>query len=92
MVMEAVGVVGPNEARVNITWNRQTGDLPDTVSWDAADGDVKQWITEAVRNGGVPGIAADPNVDFTDFKVDRFASTATRPWNVIQVRPKAAFG
>jgi len=80
------------EARVNVTWGGQNGDLPDTVSNDAADGDVRQWVTEAVRTGHVPGIPADPAADFRDFVVDRFAATEIRPWNLLVVRPKTPFG
>ena len=80
------------EARVNVTWNGQNGDLPDPVYFESTDGDVRQWVTEAVQNGGVPGIGVDPNANFTDFVVDRFATTEDRPWNLISVRPKTPFG
>jgi hypothetical protein len=85
-------MIAANEARVNITWARQNGDLPDSVSVDATDGDVSQWVTEAVRNGDVPGIGADPAADFRDFVIDRFTANETRPFNVIHVRPKTPFG
>jgi hypothetical protein len=81
-----------NEARLNITWNGQNGDLPDPVSYDAGDGDVRAWASEAVRNGGVPNIPADANVNFTDFVVDRFAATQDTPYNRIFLRPKTPFG
>ena len=81
-----------NESRVNVTWAGQNGDLPDTVSSDSTDGDVRQWVTEAVRTGHVPGIPADAAADFRDFVVDRFAATDQRPFNLIQVRPKTPFG
>ncbi len=81
-----------NEARLNITWAGQNGDLPDAVAYDSTDADVRQWVTEAVRHGDVPGIAADPAADFSDFVVDRFAANDTRPYNLIQVRPKTPFG
>jgi hypothetical protein len=81
-----------SEARVNITYGGANGDLPDTVSYDSTDGDVKQWVTEAIRGGGVPGIAMDVDADFTDFVVDRFAANETRPYNLIQLRPKTPFG
>jgi hypothetical protein len=81
-----------NEARLNITWNGQNGDLPDPVSYDAGDGDVRAWATEAVRNGGVPNIPADSNADFRDFVVDRFAATQDTPYNRIFLRPKTPFG
>jgi hypothetical protein len=85
-------VIAGNEARVNVTWKGQNGDLPDTVSRDANDGDVRQWVTEAVRGGGIPGIHADAQADFTDFVIDRFPSNDARPYNLIQVRPKVPFG
>jgi hypothetical protein len=81
-----------NEARVNITYNGENGDLPDPVHFDAPDGDIKGWATEAVANGGVPGIPAAANPDFTDFVVDRFASTAEVDHNRIMLRPKTPFG
>ncbi len=80
------------DARVNITYGGNNGDLPDTVSFDATDAEVLGWVTEAVRGGGVPGIAADPGATFADFVVDRFNATEARPYNLIQVRPKTPFG
>jgi hypothetical protein len=79
-------------AKVNISWARQNGDLPMTVPFDATDEDVRQWVTEAVRTGGVPGIAADPAADFRDFVVDRAPAVELRPFNLIQVRAKVPFG
>lgn len=80
------------EATVNVTWNGFNGDLPDPVHFDSQDSDVKSWITEAVRNGDVPGIPADLNADFTDYVVDRFAATDEVPTNRIMLRPKTPFG
>lgn len=80
------------EARVNITYGGANGDLPDPVSFDSTNGDVLGFITEAVRAGGVPGIAADPAANFQDFVVDRFRANEQRPYNLIQVRPKTPFG
>jgi hypothetical protein len=85
-------VIAANEARVNVTWKGQNGDLPDTVARDSTDADVRQWVTEAVRTGGVPGINADARADFSDFVIDRFAPNDARPYNLIQVRPKVPFG
>ena len=85
-------IVREDEARVNITWQGQNGDLPDPVNRDASEFDIRQWVTEAVRNGGVPGIAADARADFADFVVDRFSATEARPYNLIQIRPKTPFG
>ncbi|MGF1465645.1 MAG: hypothetical protein ACFCGT_05895 [Sandaracinaceae bacterium] len=81
-----------NEARVNITWAGQNGDLPDPVHVDATDVEILAWATEAVRAGSVPGIARDGGADFTGFVVDRFGSTDARPYPLIQVRPKTPFG
>lgn len=80
------------QARVNVTFSGFNGDLPDPVIFQATDADIKAWVTEAVRTGGVPGIAAAPNADFSDFVVDRFAATDARPWNLLQLRPKTPFG
>ena len=81
-----------NEAKVMITWAGQTGDLPDTVAWNASDAQIKGWATEAVRTGGVPGIERDARADCHDFIVDRFNPNAVRPYPLIQVRPKTPFG
>lgn len=80
-----------NEARLNITFSGENGDLPDPVSFDSTDGDIKEWATEAVRNGDVPGIPAAADADFTDFVVDRFGAKEDQP-NRIFLRPKTPFG
>lgn len=84
-------LIGAHEARVNVTWQGQNADLPDPVSWDASDGDVKQWVTEALR-GGIPGIRADAQVNLQDFVVDRFAANDAVPYNRFMIRPKTPFG
>jgi hypothetical protein len=81
-----------NEARVNVTYAGANGDLPDPVSFDAADGDIKQWVTESVRTGGIPGIPATATANFADFVVDRFTANEARPYNAIFLRPKTPFG
>jgi len=85
-------VIGADQARVNITWNGQNGDLPDPVSYDAADTIVKAWVTEAVQTGSVPGVIADRFADFRDFVIDRYPATAEIAYNRIFVRPKTPFG
>ncbi len=84
--------IAVNEARVMITWAGQTGDLPDTVSWDASDAEIRQFATEAVRGGDVAGIDADPRASCRDFIVDRLRPNGVRPYALIQVRPKTPFG
>ena len=80
-----------HEARLNVTYQGQNGDLPDPVDFDASDGDVRQWATEAVQAGGIPGLPAG-DANFRDFVVDRFTPTEDRPYNLIQLRPKTPFG
>jgi hypothetical protein len=80
------------EARVNITYGGKNGDLLDPVFFQSTDGDVKNWVTEAVRAGSIPGLDAAPAADFGDFVIDRFAASEARPYNLIQVRPKTPFG
>ena len=80
-----------DQAVLNITWSGYNGEMPDPVSYDATDVDLKQMVSEAVRTGYVPGIDADVNVDLTDFVVDRFAAKDDQP-NRIFVRPKVPFG
>ncbi len=84
--------IADNQARVNVTFAGSNGDLPDPVSVDASDGDIKQWVTEAVRGGGVPGIPASPTANFTDFVIDRFPPNDVRPYTLFGVRPKTPFG
>ena len=84
--------IGANEAIVNVTWAGNNGDLRDPVSFDATDEQIRAWVTEAVRTGGVANIAADPNADFTDFVIDRFATTEETPWSRLMLRPKTPFG
>ncbi len=80
------------EARVNITWAGQNGDLPDPVAYDTADHQVLAMVTEAIRSGGVPGIQPDRHVDLRDFVVDRFPAGRDVQHNRVFVRPKTPFG
>jgi hypothetical protein len=82
----------PTMAKLTITYGGQQGDLPDPVSYDATDGDLKQMAAESVRQGYVPGIDAVQNVDFTDFVVDRFPARNDVPFNRLSLRPKTPFG
>ena len=84
--------IAANEAIVNVTWAGNNGDLRDPVSFDATEAEIRTWVTESVRTGGVANIAADPNASFDDFVVDRFAATDETPYNRIFLRPKTPFG
>jgi hypothetical protein len=79
------------EARVNVTYAGQNGDLPDLVPFSATDAEIKGWATEAVVSG-VPGISANPQASFADFVVDRFEPNEARPFYLISIRPKTPFG
>jgi hypothetical protein len=81
-----------NMAKLTITYNGQQGDLPDPVSYDSTDEALKQVATESVRDGYIPGIDADANVNFTDFVVDRFPARDDVPFNRLSLRPKTPFG
>ena len=86
------GALVARDARVNITYGGENGDLPDAVLFDSTDGDVKGWLSEALSGGDIPGIPATNDVDLTDFIVDRFEANAEVGYNRIMVRPKTPFG
>ena len=80
------------DARLNVTWAGNNGDYPDPVPFDASDGDIKQWATEAIHTGYIPGIPADENANLQDFVIDRFDSTDDVPERRLFARPKTPFG
>ena len=80
------------DARVNVTWAGSNGDLPDLVNYDATDAEVRGWVTEAIRTGGVPGVPMDTNADLQDFVVDRFEASDVYPIPRLMLRPKTPFG
>lgn len=80
------------EARLNVTWNGQNGDLTDPVSWQATDAEIKTWAMEAIRFGSIPGIRADGRCDLSDFVIDRFPAGGEVPYNRLFLRPKTPFG
>lgn len=80
------------EARLNITWNGQCGDLPDPIEYDTSEPDIKAMAMEAVRNGSVPGIRADNSVDFSDFRVEKFPAEEGRDFMMVMIRPKTPYG
>jgi hypothetical protein len=85
-------VIQPHEARVNITFGGNNGDLPDPVRADASDQEIRTWVSEALRSGTVPGLPAADDPDLDGFVVERNAPTDVRPYQLIQVRPKTAYG
>jgi len=89
IVLEALN---NDEATLNVTWNGQNGNLSDPVPFEATVTELKAWAQEAVMNGDIAGIAADPNVNLADFEVDRYRATEDKPYNSLFVRPKTAFG
>lgn len=84
--------ISQNEARLNITWGGQNGDLVDPIPFDASDADVRQFAMEAVRDGSVAGIVAEMNPDFSNFVVDRFPANENTPYPRVFLRPKTSFG
>lgn len=84
--------IDPDQAIVNVTWAGQNGELAEPVPRDATEGDIRQWLAEAIANGSIRGMAADPNVNLRDFVVDRFEPNDARPYAMIMVRPKVPFG
>ena len=91
-VMDATLEPQDGEARVNVTYDGSNSELPQPVSIDATEAEIKSWVTEAVQNGDIPGISADPSANFSDFVVDRFPANPQRPYPLIQIRPKTPFG
>lgn len=87
-----VPMIRDYEARINVTFEGQNGDLPDPVAFDASDAEIRVWIREAISTGSIPGIVANAAPDIEGFKVDRFPANEARPFNLIQLRPKTAFG
>lgn len=88
-----IRVYQAHEAKVEITWQNQQSMLPDPVHFESTEGDIKAWVAEAIRGGGIPGIVADPNVNLQDFKVERFGPLeGVRTHNLITIRPKVTFG
>ncbi len=89
---QAGQILRADQARLNITWAGNNGDLPDPVTFNGGDGDFKQIAAESVRDGYIPGIPADVAVNFDNFVVDRFNASEEVPFNRIFLRPKTPFG
>ena len=81
-----------DQAQLNIVWQGYQGDLPDPIPLDMNDAAILEIATEAVRNGSVPGIPADPNVRFVGYRVDRRPPEHGVNYNRVFVRNETAFG
>lgn len=95
--MNELVAVDLNQARVNLTYSpngiSRNVDIPEPVSVDLSDDAVLRMLTETVRAGGVPGIPADPDADFSrNFVVERITPSEQYPFNRMLVRPKVPFG
>jgi hypothetical protein len=84
-----------HEAKLNITYQGQNGDLVDPIEYDSTDAQVRAAAVEAINSGGVHGFddvgAVTPYI-FEDFVVDRFPSPAPGTPNNMFLRPKTPFG
>lgn len=87
----AVPQIADNQAKVLVTIGGETGDLPDPVSNNATDAEVRSYVQETVRAGGIPGIRRG-DVDLTNYVVDRYPPSETKPYSVISLRPKTEYG
>ena len=81
-----------HEAMVQVTYNGRHGELAQPVHFDSTDGDIRAWVSEALRTGGVQNIPADPEADLRDFSIERYPVKDGRPSNLLMVRPKVPFG
>ena len=61
-----LGLLG-HEARVNITWNGQNGDLLEPVPFTASDHQLKEWAREALVGGSIPGETKVASVAIYEF-------------------------
>jgi hypothetical protein len=92
MTEALIPTIDEGQAKLLVTYGGQQGDFRDPVPFDATDAQIKTWITEAVRAGGIIGIDVQPTANFEDFVIDRFNRNETRPTNVLVARPKTPFG
>lgn len=80
-------------AKLNVTYKGANGDLPDGVAFDASSEAILEMAEESIRNGNIPGVMADEDVDLDGFEVVRFAADdGSGLGDRIFVRPKTPFG
>lgn len=75
-------------ARLEVTWGGRRGELPEPVPFDATELELKGMAWQAIVEGRIPDIPADPAADLDGFVVDRIDGEVPR----VSVRPKIPFG
>ena len=80
------------DARLNVTYAGQNGDLPDSVDFDTSDAALITMATEALQTGGIPGIDADASASLSGYQVERFPAKDDNPIHKVVLRPKTSFG
>lgn len=85
--------IAEDMATLNITFNRQSGDMPDPVSFELDNESVKMMAAEAISGGSVVGISQveATAVDFEHYMVDRFEAHDGLD-SRIYLRPKTPVG
>ena len=79
-------------AIVTITYNRQQGHMADPVPYDSDKEELLRIMTEAIQTGGIHGVAEDPDVDLTDYQVERVPAVDAIPVDRLVMYPKTPFG
>lgn len=80
-------------AKLNVTYKGANGDLPDGVAFDASSEAILEMAEESIRNGDIPGVTADEDVNLDGFEVVRFsADDGSGLGDRVFVRPKTPFG
>lgn len=75
-------------AQLEVTWAGHRGELTEPVPFDATELELKGMAWQAIVEGRVPGIPADPAADLDGFVVDRIDGDVPR----VSIRPKTPFG
>lgn len=74
-------------ARMEVVWGGRVGTLPEPVDFDATELELKGMAWQAIAEGRVQGVPADPGVDLEGYVVDRLDGEDLR----VFVRPKTPF-
>lgn len=81
-------VIAGRTARLEVTWMGRRGEMNEPVPFDATARELKGMAWQAIAEGRVHGVPADPGVDLEGYVVDRVDDEPPR----IVVRPKTPFG